>query len=198
MRGITKSIVVGDEAFEIVTQLERRGEMEGIKTPKSIRIQLRRPLEGRRGHAHNRDRIDDGTGTFHLIGRAASSRTEQLGAQQITCHNLVVVGDRPPGKRGRAAFGDHEFHGRRGIEIERHLPALVGAEPIEHVREFGGAARSARRSTEIGQSSPGGPGPSGFDQLVKAIRTNRDEPSDWPATIGDRHDFPGDDPRHHR
>ena len=91
--------VVGDERFEVVSQLERRGEVNRIQGSKLAWVQAAGRGEHARRNSQEGQSVEEGVCLKNAIGGDATDGSGQFYAGQIARHERSVL-LRQPGSQG--------------------------------------------------------------------------------------------------
>ena len=70
MRGLGETVVMRGDPLEIVTELQRGGEVQRVQAPQQIEFDLCRPLERGAHQRHHGDRLQHGARPFHVFERS--------------------------------------------------------------------------------------------------------------------------------
>ena len=87
-RCICQTIVVCDQPFEVVSEIERCSEMNRVERPQPRRVKPASILEHRRCDVDQSDRVQDFTSLQHTVWHCPANGPHQFGASQIARDKL--------------------------------------------------------------------------------------------------------------
>ena len=76
-------VVIGDERFEVVSQLERRGEVDGVQGSKFVWFQAAGRGEHARRQRQQGESVEEGVGVEDAVGGDATHGSCQFRAGQV-------------------------------------------------------------------------------------------------------------------
>ena len=86
--GGTLSHVIRDQALELVSQLERDGQVKRVEAPQLVWVDRSRPVACRTGHAEQREGSKYRPSLGHLFRSTTPRSSQELGSQEIARHDL--------------------------------------------------------------------------------------------------------------
>ena len=89
-RSICQTVVVGDQSVEVVSKVERRGEMNRVERPQPHRVEAASILEYRWRDVDKSDRIQDFTRLQHSAWHCSANGPHQFGSCQIARDKLAA------------------------------------------------------------------------------------------------------------
>ena len=117
--GIGKSIVIGDDAIEVVAEVECCSEVDGVEGSQDRWVETSGIFENCRGDLDEGDGVEQPSGADDSIGGHSTNSPEQLGTGQVARHR-VSIGLGEPGVQGsRFRFSDDELRQRGRVEVVR-------------------------------------------------------------------------------
>ena len=118
--GVGESFVVGDDALEVIAEIESYCEVQCVETPQSFDVEFTGTFEHRRRHGDKGERVEHPTSSLHLIGSTTSNCSEELGTEEVARKKPIFVLGRPAKHRSGSRFGDDQLHRRRSIHVKHH------------------------------------------------------------------------------
>lgn len=117
-RPSSQAVVIGDDARQCVTELQRGREVDRVQRPQRERFQATRRLERRGNRRDQRHGVQDLAGPQREVNGYSPDRTHEFRSDEIRSDQYGRSYPDPCQQRARFRLGNHELRQSRRVDVE--------------------------------------------------------------------------------